>query len=389
MDEDDALLWKEATKGASPGEVFVKEIVPKGQADELGIFEVGDRLSAIGEFPFLDGGFEKAVEMLQDQPRGSKNVRLHFDRMSVRANTVIAMTPTEKVNIEIVDYGAWSSKGRRTAQEDAFVLHEIHDAKDRSVLLAGVMDGHGGMAASKMVSETIPAHLSNQLVIQNRQRSVKEALGDSWEAVCNLYKNRCSLEECVAEYDPREGILMAETGSIDLTPGTTSSLFALDETTSELTVLNCGDSRSVIVGTDGKVRFATEDHKPQNEEERLRKGVEEGLDYSLPQCRLSKWWIKVGDYEYSVARSLEGPFATSKGIVSVPDVSSTSAQKGEILISATDGLWDVMDSSEVAIALNKMRRQERMSAKDASRALCAMAIRKGSSDNVSAVVIYL
>jgi serine/threonine protein phosphatase PrpC len=153
--------------------------------------------------------------------------------------------------------------------------------------------------------------------------------------------------------------------------------------------LNCGDSRCVIVETDGSVRFATQDHKPQSEERRLQQGIEKGLDYSLPQCRLSRWWIKVGDYEYSVARSLEGPFATSKGIISEPDVNTISAQPGEILVSASDGLWDVMDSSEVAMDLQKIRQRQGLAARDAARALCSMAIQKGSSDNVSAVVVYL
>jgi serine/threonine protein phosphatase PrpC len=81
---------------------------------------------------------------------------------------------------------------------------------------------------------------------------------------------------------------MAETASKDLTAGTSCSIFALDETTSDLTVLNCGDSRRVVVEADGSVRFASQDHKPQFEERRLQQGIEEGLDYSLPQCRLAK-----------------------------------------------------------------------------------------------------
>jgi serine/threonine protein phosphatase PrpC len=395
-DDDDELsdinahkLWKEATKDALPGEVFVKEIVPGSQADKLGIFEVGDRLSGIGELPFIDEGFEKAVEMLQDQPQRAKFVRLHFDRLSVRANKAISMVPTKKVEIKVIDYGAWSAKGKRTAQEDAFVLHEIHDTKDRSVLLAGVMDGHGGMAASQMVSKELPSVLSNELVVQNRQRPVSDAVQDAWVTVCNMYQSICQNGECIADYDPREGVLLAETGSKGLTAGTTCSMFALDETTSDLTVLNCGDSRSVIVGPDGGVLFSTQDHKPQSEEKRLQEGIDTGLDYSLPQCRLSRWWIKVGDYEYSVARSLEGPFATSKGIVSVPDVNTLAAQPGQTLVVASDGLWDVMDSGEVAIDLHQMRTKERMSARDAARTLCQMAIQKGSSDNVSAVVVYL
>eukprot|EP00532_Pseudo-nitzschia_australis_P005703 CAMPEP_0168166416 /NCGR_PEP_ID=MMETSP0139_2-20121125/2014_1 /TAXON_ID=44445 /ORGANISM="Pseudo-nitzschia australis, Strain 10249 10 AB" /LENGTH=881 /DNA_ID=CAMNT_0008083609 /DNA_START=52 /DNA_END=2697 /DNA_ORIENTATION=- len=388
--EESLPIWKEATKDAFPGAVFVKGIVPDSQADELGIFEIGDRLSGIGELPFIDGGFERAVGMLQDQPKATKNVRLHFDRKSVRSNEAISMNPTNKVEIEIADRGAWSSKGRRMTQEDAFVLHEIHDAKDRSVLVAGVMDGHGGCAASQIVSEDLPGLFSEELVIRGRSQSVCDVMEDSWNNICEKYQEQCTAEgECIADYDPIEGILKAETGSEYLKAGTTCSVLALDETSSELTLLNCGDSRSLVVGEKGKVKFATLDHTPQSEEARLAQGIRDGQNYSMPQCRLSRWSLKVGDYEYAVGRSLEGLFATSKGIVSDPDVSTLMVQKGEILISATDGLWNVMDSNEVANDLHKMRTRHNMSANDAARTLCSMALRKGSSDNVSVVVVYL
>lgn len=383
-------LWAEATSDAIPGEVFVKEILPHSQADELGILEVGDRLSGIGELPFISGGFEKALSMIQDQPKHAQNIRLHFDRKSVRKNEAIDINPTKQVAIEIVDVGAWSSKGRRKTQEDAFVLHEIHDAKDRSVLVAGVMDGHGGTAASTMVSKELPGLLTNGLVVQNRQRSVAAALEDSWQAVCKTYQHACDDEglECVADYDPQEGVLQAETGSVDLAAGTTCSVVALDETTSQLAILNCGDSRSLVASSKGKLRFATADHTPQAEEIRLMEGIVNGLDYSPPQCRLSRWWLKVGDYEYAVARSLEGPFATSKGIICDADISTLSVTSGDILLSASDGLFDVMDSDEVALELHRMR-QAKLSARDAARTLCTMAVRKGSPDNVSVVLVFL
>jgi serine/threonine protein phosphatase PrpC len=268
------------------------------------------------------------------------------------------------------------------------VLHEIHDTKDRSVLVAGVMDGHGGTAASSMVSNEITNVLSNQFVVN--RKDAPDALADSWDIVCKSYQQQCMNEdeECVAEYDPREGILMANNGSEDLIAGTTASIMALDETTGKLTLLNCGDSRSMVVTPEGKVGFVTEDHTPRSEEERLMEGVEAGLQYSLPKCRISKWSISVGDYEYSVGRSLEGPFATSKGLVSAPDVTTLSATPGETLVSASDGLWGVMDSDEVALHLCKMRK-EGMPARDAARALCSLALKKGTPDNVSAVVVFL
>ena len=417
---DEELLWIEATKDALPGEVFVKEIVGGGQADALGVFDVGDRLCGVGELPFVTGGFEKAVEMIQDQPRRSKTVKLLFDRISVRSNEAIPMTPKADVEITVVDSGAWSSKGQRLAQEDAFgksipysrndesrlkildqiwtndifcwnllcsVLHEIHDAKDRSVLLAGVFDGHGGSAASKMLAERLPDIVTKELLF-NRE-GTKIALERSWEAVCSEYRQQCLDEEsCLADYNPLEGILMASTSSDDLIPGSTASVMALDETTGKLKVLNCGDSRSLLVDQKGQVVYATMDHKPDVEVERFQKGIDEGLDYSLPECSISRWWVRVGEYEYSLSRSLEGPFAASKGIISDADVDVLQVEEGMIMISASDGLWDVMDSEEVGLDLHNMRKRK-ITARDAARELCRLALDKDTSDNVSAVVVFL
>lgn len=387
VDDEVTFEWTEATKNAQPGEVFIKAILPGSQADQIGIFEVGDQLKGIGELPFYVGGFEKAVEMLQDQPRNAKNVKLHFDRISVRSNEAIPMVPNKEREIHINDFGAWSSKGRRNSQEDAFVVHEIHDTKENSVMIAGVMDGHGGGAASALVSTEIPNLLSNELVVN--RRSVPEAMETAWETVCLEYRQQCTdPEECMADYDAREGKLMANTGGKDLIAGTTASVMALDEKTGKLTILNCGDSRSVVATSQGKVRFVTQDHTPQSEENRLQQGVDAGLDYSLPKCRVNRWSLSVGAYEYNLARSLEGPFATSKGIVSDPDINTLSVESGEILLSASDGLWEVMDTDEVVRDLHNMRAKH-MSASDSAQALCSMALKKGSSDNVSVVVVFL
>ncbi|CAJ1962082.1 unnamed protein product [Cylindrotheca closterium] len=380
--------WLEATKFAQVGEVFIKEIVPGGQADRMGeIFEVGDQLQGVGDLPLSGGGFEKAVEMLQDLPKNSKNVKLHFDRISVRSNEAIPMIPNEAREVHLTSIGAWSSKGRRNYQEDAFVLHEIHDAKDSSVLLAGVMDGHGGAAASSLVSSQMPSLVSKELLVN--RKSVEESLEGAWEKVCDMYEKQCTdPESCRAEYNPWEGTLKANTGGNDLIPGTTISIMALDETTGKITFLNCGDSRSLVMTSKGKVRFETADHTPQSETSRFQEGIDAGLGYSLPKCKISKWTLSVGAYEYSVARSLEGPFATSKGIVSDPDITETAVESGEILLSASDGLWEVMGSGEVALELHK-KKTKGISAGDAARELCSMALKKGSSDNVSAVVVYL
>jgi len=56
--------------------------------------------------------------------------------------------------LSVVAHGAWSSLGKRKTQEDGFVLHEIKTNYGDKVLLSGVFDGHGGNAASVMISQS-------------------------------------------------------------------------------------------------------------------------------------------------------------------------------------------------------------------------------------------
>lgn len=293
----------------------------------------------------------------------------------------------DKQPVRPIDHGAWSLKGRRDYQEDRFILHEYQGELDKPVLVVGVMDGHGGAAASKAVSESLPSLFSANYYGEDQQ-TVSVALEKAWDSVCQSYRSQCTSEMCVADYDPREGTLEANIGGEDLMAGTTTSVVALDERNGEITVLNCGDSRSLLVDKKGKLLFQTKDHSPQYEIERLQKGIDEGLEYSLPECSLSRWFLRVGDYQYALSRSLEGPFATSKGIVSTPDVSVLQSKPKMSIVVATDGIFEVMDSEEVSHFASEMRASGR-SAADAAKSLCSMAIRKGSEDNVSAVMVYL
>jgi serine/threonine protein phosphatase PrpC len=250
--------------------------------------------------------------------------------------------------------------------------------------LAGVFDGHGGTAASYAASQMIPYLMSETLRRNGDEEppDARLALEAAWETACDTYRHGCLDENCIADYDPYEGTLEANTGSSDLVAGTTASLVAIQDGT--MVVLNCGDSRSLLFGADGKVSFATRDHSPDAEIKRLSCDPA----YSTPKCSLSRWYLSVGDYQYAVARSLEGPFATSKGIVSDPDVTSIPITTEGILIVASDGLFEVMDNEEVGRDVTQFR-AEGNSAGDAAKKLCSLAVEKGTSDNVSVVVVYL
>jgi len=381
-DPENQGKWTEATTNAIPGSVFVQGVIPGSQADVMGIFEVGDELQSVGDLPLANGGFEKVLSKLENQPKSNKNVKLSFDRRSARTNAISSDDESPSNIVRVVDEGAWSAKGKRKAQEDAFVLHDIHLAKD--VLLAGVFDGHGGNAASKTASQLMPGLFTEEL--RRGTLTTRQALERAWEITCSTYRDGCEeLGECLAEYDPKEGILLASTGAKDLIAGTTASIVVIQD--SDITLLNCGDSRSLLIGNDATIKFATQDHSPEIEMERLQRGLQQGLDYSLPKCSLSRWWLPVGDMEYAVCRSLEGPFATSKGIVSDPDVTTIRSVPG-IVVMASDGLFEVMGNDEIGKEVARIRNAS-ISAGDAAKRLCALALERGTSDNVSAVVVYL
>jgi hypothetical protein len=112
--------WVEATKGAQQGDVFVQSIVPDSQADKMGILEVGDRLQGVGELPLAGKGFERVLQMLEQQPNGAKYVTLHFDRKRKPSRVVSSEATSSDAHAKVVEQGAWSTKGRRKAQEDTF-----------------------------------------------------------------------------------------------------------------------------------------------------------------------------------------------------------------------------------------------------------------------------
>jgi hypothetical protein len=115
------------------------------------------------------------------------------------------LVPSLEGPVQCTDQGAWSSRGRRKSQEDRFILHEVHGTDDQSILIAGVLDGHLGTAASTMVQEDLPDVFTEHLLtskLENRDNvigSTGSLLKRAWEQVCEAYQTKCmSNDECVA-----------------------------------------------------------------------------------------------------------------------------------------------------------------------------------------------
>ena len=57
-----------ATTGSNTGDVFVRDIVVGGQAERIGVIEIGDRIAGVGEFTHQGTGFEGFLSMIEAVP---------------------------------------------------------------------------------------------------------------------------------------------------------------------------------------------------------------------------------------------------------------------------------------------------------------------------------
>jgi hypothetical protein len=76
--------------------------------------------------------FMLVVSQLQNQPKSSKYVTLQFARKSWRHQGQEKDMNNYSDNAGLLDFGAWSSKGKRVAQEDAYgTARKLFDADCR------------------------------------------------------------------------------------------------------------------------------------------------------------------------------------------------------------------------------------------------------------------
>ncbi|KAJ5071916.1 hypothetical protein M0811_09815 [Anaeramoeba ignava] len=140
----------------------------------------------------------------------------------------------------------------------------------------------------------------------------------------------------------------------------------------KLYTANVGDSRAVLCRNKKAVRLSF-DHKPtvKEEEERI---ISEGGFVSFNRT--------VG--VLAVSRAL-GDHAIKPFVTNIPYVSEVELEDTDsFLILACDGLWDIYSDQEAVELIIGMEKPEEMSQK-----LVKNAIDKGSTDNISCIVVIL
>lgn len=328
----------------------------------------------------------------------SRNKRLQSRRLSVKNKETemslslsLTSSSSSSENFDVLEkkacsntvtclsHGTMSVIGRRKEMEDA-VRVEVgfmggdgngDDDDQKKYDFFGVFDGHGGPRVAEACKERMHEVLLE--VIAEEEYGEKNI---EWERV---------MEGCFGKMDEEvnRGRLREEM------VGSTAVVAVVGK--EELVVANCGDSRAVLSRGGGVVPLSV-DHKPDRPDELVRVEAAGGrvINWNGPRI------LGVLATSRSIGDEYLKPF-----VISTPEVMVTKrSDLDEFLILASDGLWDVV-SNEAACQVVRRCLSGRIKwassigagnqnpAARAAAVLVELAISRGSSDNISVVVVEL
>ncbi|KAL6508338.1 hypothetical protein OROHE_021880 [Orobanche hederae] len=280
-------------------------------------------------------------------------------------------------------YGKIAHLGRRREMEDAVAVELGFLKKDgQSYDFYGVYDGHGGARVAGACSEMMHEFLANAL----EDESGAEI---GWEKVMTT-----AFKDMDAEVNKNGADVEAM--------GSTAVVTVVGEEV--LVVANCGDSR-VVICRGGVAVQLSDDHKPDRPDEQERIEVLGGKVINWNGARV----LGV----LATSRSIEGDHYLKPYVISNPEVKIINrTSTDEFLILASDGLWDVVPN-ELACRVTRRCLDGRVKSSslisrvidkdieegdqfdktnenrglEAAAVLAELAMTKGSTDNVSVIVV--
>lgn len=244
----------------------------------------------------------------------------------------------ENVEVNGMNIGHASMQGYRVSMEDEHIIETFESLPDHT--LVAIMDGHAGKLAAEFTSVLL-------------RQKIEEC--DDWHKYCQFSEekrksqtdllSRVLVQAYVAvDEDLR---MMDESGLMDESGCTCVSAII---TPTHVVCANVGDSRAVVglspaLFPDSQCKALTEDHKPQDPEERKR--IEKAGGHVMfnrvnGELAMSR---ALGDFRYKNNPALS---ESEHLVISYPDVSihQRSGNNDEIMILACDGVWDVMSNED-------------------------------------------
>jgi serine/threonine protein phosphatase PrpC len=250
-----------------------------------------------------------------------------------------------------------SIQGRRVSNEDTDFIY----THPRNHFIAwGIFDGHGGKTISNALKDLIPAYIKKclNLSILSSQPEFKKTV----TAMYNIIQ-----KELINRY-PKASSSCGSTANV--------CIYFKDPIDSfyRLITINLGDTRTIKCHTSGKVTYSTKDHKPENPSEHRRiQSLGGAISWDG-----SDWRIK----GLSLSRAF-GDEDSKPYISHIPDVVYTVIKQGDIIVTACDGLWDVLSIEDVKQIVTSNPPE------NTAKLLTSTAYKKGSYDNISVITVFI
>jgi len=168
-----------------------------------------------------------------------------------------------------------------------------------------------------------------------------------------------------------------------------------------LITANVGDSRAVL-SRNGTAYNLTRDHKPDDpvERERIERVGGEVVWHGHQDRRTGEPIPGTGLYRVNgnlaMSRAI-GDRSERPAVTAAPEISvvAMDPELDDFLVLATDGLWDVMSSSDVVafihalLALGREEDEDAVEKDDVALMVVEEALRRGSDDNITVVIVWL
>lgn len=287
---------------------------------------------------------------------------------SVCENTTAADFKQNKFGnfVPIIRSGDWSDIGSRQYMEDTHVCiadlaksFGYPSVDNEAISFYGVFDGHGGKDAAHFVRDNLP-----RVIVEDADfpLELEKVVRRSFVQTDSQFAETCS----------RHRALSSGTTAL------TAMIFGRS-----LLVANAGDCRAVLSRCGTAIEMSM-DHRPCSLSEKLRIEsaggyVDDGyLNGLLGVTRALGDWHLEGMKEVG---DPGGPLSAEPELKMM-----TLTKDDEFLIIGSDGIWDVF-SNQNAVDFARKRLQEHNDVKLCCKEIVEEAVRRGATDNLTAVLV--
>ncbi len=246
----------------------------------------------------------------------------------------------------------------RDTQEDTTISEWIENNDYGKILVLGVFDGHGGDYVSNYMQQEFLNIFKNTL--------------EKYSGNKDITTLSLILKEAIKRSDSNIPTEYSEHGST-----ATIALFVHDT----LIVANIGDSRIIRISKESKrVVPLSFDHTIKNEMEFDR--VKDRI-YFGRVCGILAMTRSIGDHSLR-------PFVSGE-----PDIFTYKLSPDDIIVLATDGLWDTIDNNTVSDIIHRVDtkcyekdcvKPLELACKVIPKILVKNAVVRGSKDNISVII---